>query len=101
LRLEVRCFNQFEDLHPVAGLQGVTTKIFDEFDDAASLFDLSLNFAANTSALSLDKFVLRQFLFDVFFYFVDRFDNHLSIQMTEWLIIAHLSSLLPVKQNLP
>lgn len=71
LSLEVRRLYQLENLHPVSGLQRVAPKILHKLNNAASLLDLSLNFAANTSALPLYKLVLRQFFLDVFFDFMD------------------------------
>jgi hypothetical protein len=45
--------------------------------------------------------VLRQLGVQVLRHLVDRGDDHLGVQIEEGGIVAHLTSLLPVKQNLP
>jgi len=82
-------------------LQRIFSQILDELNDQIGVFYLLVYLFADTSTLSLDKLMLWELVIEIFHDFVNGFDDHLSIKVQEWSVVAHLSSFLPVQQNFP
>lgn len=97
----MRCLNQVEYLHPVAVSERVLPQVFHELYDDVGLLNLLSDGLADRTTLPLDEFVLRELIVEILHHLVDRLDDHLRIQVEEWGIVAHLSSLLPVEKDLP
>ena len=92
----MRSFYEVEDLHPVAVIETVFPKIFDELDDQICFFHLFVDYLTDITALSLNKLMLWQLAIEIFGDLVDRGDDHLSVKVEERCVVTHLSSLLPV-----
>ena len=99
--LEVRGFNQGEELHPVAALKGLLVQLLGEVYDNGGLFDLSLDLLGQRLALLQNVGIVRQPLLEVCDDLGDRPLNHVEVKLEEGSLVAESLSLLPEKQVLP